>query len=150
MVVPDDTMSIGQLARRSGVATSALRFYEERGLIAAERSDGNQRRYRRSALRRVAVIRAAQTFGLSLTEIGEAMATLPPDRAPSKKDWERLSRAWRERLDRRIEALQGLRDDIGGCIGCGCLSLTACALFNAEDRAAARGPGARYLMGDVR
>ncbi len=145
-----ETISIGELAKRSGVATSALRFYEQRGLLTSERSEGNQRRYRRAALRRVAVIRAAQTFGLTLGEIKQAMDALPADRAPTKRDWERLSTNWRDRLDRRIADLQRLRDDVGGCIGCGCLSLQTCALFNADDRAGVRGPGARWLMGDSR
>lgn len=140
-----DTLTIGELARRSGVATSALRFYEERGLIASERSDGNQRRYQRAMLRRVAVIQAAKALGLSLEEIGEALDQLPAGRTPTKRDWERLSRAWRAALDERIGALSALRDDLTGCIGCGCLSLQRCALLNPGDRVAPTGSGPRYL-----
>jgi MerR family redox-sensitive transcriptional activator SoxR len=141
----DDWVSIGELAQRSGVATSALRFYESRGLIRSERTDGNQRRYRRATLRLVATIRAAQTVGLTLDEIEEALATLPTDQVPDKSDWERLSNGWRDALDRRIARLQALRDDLTGCIGCGCLSLRSCKLVNRDDWAAATGPGARAL-----
>ncbi|MCP3981204.1 MAG: redox-sensitive transcriptional activator SoxR [bacterium] len=138
-------LTIGELAARSGVATSALRFYEELGLIASARTPGNQRRYDRSVLRRVAVIRGAQALGVPLQEIRETLATLPDRRTPTKQDWARLSRAWRARLDERISALKRLRDDLTGCIGCGCLSLRSCGLFNRDDRDAARGPGARRL-----
>jgi len=143
-----DRITIGDLAARSGVATSALRFYEGRGLIAAERTSGNQRVYPRPTLRRVAFIRAAQAVGLSLDEIARALATLPMDRTPVKRDWERLSTAWRDRLDERIAELEQLRDGLTGCIGCGCLSLRTCRLLNREDRAAGKGAGARYLLGD--
>jgi MerR family redox-sensitive transcriptional activator SoxR len=122
-----------------------LRFYEAEGLIYSERTGGNQRRYRRSTLRRVAFVRAAQRVGLTLDEIAEALATLPAGRTPTKSDWARLSRAWRPRLDEQIERLERLRDRLDSCIGCGCLSLRTCALNNPHDEAAARGPGAVYL-----
>lgn len=144
-----DRITIGELAARSGVATSALRFYEERGLITAERTPGNQRVYARPTLRRVAFIRAAQEVGLTLDEIGQALAALPTDRTPMKRDWERLSRAWRRRLDERIAELERLRDTLTGCIGCGCLSLRTCTLLNRADRISMKGPGARYLLGDA-
>lgn len=140
-----DHLTIGQISERSGVPPSALRFYEERGLIFAERTSGNQRRYPRVMLRRIAFIRAAQRVGLSLDQISEALATLPRDRAPNKADWARLSKEWRTELDARIDALQRLRDRLTGCIGCGCLSLTACALNNTADYQARYGPGARAL-----
>ena len=113
-------MTVGEAARRAGVATSALRYYESIGLITSERTTGNQRRFHRSMLRRISVIRAAQGLGLSLDEIAQALSTLPRSGAPTKRDWERLSRAWRSRLDRRIEELAGLRDKLSACIGCGC------------------------------
>jgi MerR family redox-sensitive transcriptional activator SoxR len=139
-------LTIGQLATRSGVSSATLRFYESLGLIAAERTSGNQRRYQRSTLRRVAFIRAAQQVGLTLDEIGQALARLPADRTPNRTDWRRLSNAWRARLDERIREIERLRDDLTSCIGCGCLSLHTCRLLNAGDKAAARGPGARYLV----
>ena len=139
-------ITIGELSGRTGVATSALRFYEERGLITSERTTGNQRRYRRSTIRRVSVIRAAQRCGLSLDEITEAMAILPSDRPARRDDWARMSSAWRERLDERIAALELLRDDLSSCIGCGCLSLARCSLLNPQDSAARLGSGARYLI----
>lgn len=145
-----DWLTIGELAERAGVATSALRFYETKGLIASERTSGNQRRYPRAALRRVALIRAAQEVGLSLEEVGEALETLPHDKTPTKKDWERMSRGWRSRLDTQIAELQALRDDLTDCIGCGCLSLKSCAIFNPGDVIADKGSGARYLLGDER
>jgi MerR family redox-sensitive transcriptional activator SoxR len=138
-------LTIGQVAERSGVATSALRYYEERGLITSERTAGNQRRYAQAMLRRVAFIRSAQRVGLGLDEIEEALATLPSDRAPNKADWARLSRSWRPRIDAQIERLERLRDKLDGCIGCGCLSLRTCALNNPDDQAAPRGPGAVFL-----
>ncbi len=141
-------LTIGEVSRRTGVAPSALRFYERRGLITTERSAGAQRRYRRDVLRRVAFIRVGQRVGLSLREISEALASLPRDRVPTKADWARLSREWREELDGRIELLEGLRDNLSSCIGCGCLSLRSCALYNPEDRARALGSGPRYLLGD--
>jgi MerR family transcriptional regulator, redox-sensitive transcriptional activator SoxR len=144
-----DQLTISQLAARSGVAASALRFYEARGLIASERTSGNQRRYARPMLRRVAFIRAAQRVGLSLDEIAAALAQLPTDRTPTRSDWARLSRSWRHALDARIEDLERLRDSLTSCIGCGCLSLSRCGLLNPDDRIAARGAGARYLKGDT-
>ncbi|ACQ78999.1 transcriptional regulator, MerR family [Beutenbergia cavernae DSM 12333] len=138
-------ISVGELSRRSGVAVSALHFYESRGLIHAERTAGNQRRYHRSTLRRVAFIRISQRVGLSLARIAEALADLPEDRAPTKRDWERLSRHWRSDLDARIEQLQRLRDDLTDCIGCGCLSLGSCALANRADELGQEGPGARRI-----
>jgi MerR family redox-sensitive transcriptional activator SoxR len=138
-------LTIGQLAARSGVATSALRYYEARGLIASERTVGNQRRYRQSTLRRVAFIRSAQRVGLTLEEVEAALATLPEARTPTKADWARLSRSWRPRLEQQIERLERLRDKLDGCIGCGCLSLRTCALNNPDDEVAPRGPGAVFL-----
>jgi MerR family redox-sensitive transcriptional activator SoxR len=143
-------LTIGELADRSGVATSALRFYETKGLIASTRTDGNQRRYPRATLRRVALIRAGQEVGLSLAELANALATLPHDSTPTRADWERLSRSWRQRLDSQISELTALRDELADCIGCGCLSLKSCALFNPGDVASARGTGPRYLLGDSR
>jgi MerR family transcriptional regulator, redox-sensitive transcriptional activator SoxR len=141
-------LTIGQLAERSGVATSALRYYEDRGLIGSERTAGNQRRYPKSVLRRVAFIRSAQRVGLTLEEVEEALSTLPAGRTPTKADWTRLSRSWRPRIDEQIARLERLRDNLDGCIGCGCLSLNTCALYNPDDVAATRGSGPRYLLGD--
>ena len=143
-------LTIGELATRSGVATSALRFYESKGLIRSERTAGNQRRYKRAVLRRVGVIRAAQAVGVTLEELKATMATLPDGRTPNRGDWGKLSSSWRAELDGRIAKLVQLRDDLSDCIGCGCLSLSTCALFNADDRASRSGPGARYLLGDER
>jgi len=143
-------LTIGELARRSGVATSALRFYETKGLIASERTDGNQRRYPRATLRRVSLIRAGQEVGLSLAELAAALERLPHDKTPTKSDWERLSRGWRSLLDGQIEELVALRDELTDCIGCGCLSLNSCAIFNPEDAASGLGTGPRYLLGDSR
>jgi MerR family redox-sensitive transcriptional activator SoxR len=144
----DPWLTIGEVADRAGVAASALRFYEDEGLIDSERTDGGQRRYHRDVLRRVAFIGAAQTVGLSLREIKAAMQTLPRERTPTKADWERLSKSWRPVLDERIAELVRLRDQLTSCIGCGCLSLRSCALYNPGDRAARRGAGPRYLIGD--
>lgn len=143
-----DELSIGQVADRTGVSTSALRFYERRRLIHSTRSAGDQRRYHREVLRRVAFIRIAQRVGLSLEEIGDALALLPQQRTPHLADWERLSTSWRDLLDERIVLLENLRDELTSCIGCGCLSLKACALYNPDDGAARLGPGPRYLLGD--
>jgi MerR family redox-sensitive transcriptional activator SoxR len=148
MTLPGE-ITIGELAARSGLATSALRYYEERGLISSHRTSGNQRRYPRATLRRVSVVQAAQQLGLSLDEIGAALDALPDRRTPNRKDWERLSKRWRHQLDERIAALELLRGRLDGCIGCGCLSLDTCALFNAGDALAARGPGPRILLGDA-
>jgi MerR family transcriptional regulator, redox-sensitive transcriptional activator SoxR len=144
----DDLLPIGEVAARSGVAPSALRFYESLGLIGAERTSGGHRLYPRHQLRRVAFIRIAQRLGLTLDEVADALAVLPPDRAPTRTEWARLSRLWRNRLDDRIARLESLRDDLSGCIGCGCLSLKRCALYNPDDVASTRGPSARYLLGD--
>jgi MerR family redox-sensitive transcriptional activator SoxR len=138
-------LGVGELAERAGVAVSALHYYESRGLIRSQRSAGNQRRYARAELRRVAFIRAAQRLGIGLAEIGEALAALPEQRTPTKADWARLSAHWRERLDARIAALQALRDRLDGCIGCGCLSLRACSLYNPADACAQQGSGAQRL-----
>lgn len=145
MPAESPSLGVGELARRAGVAVSTLHYYESRGLVTAQRSSGNQRRYPRSALRRVAFIRAAQQLGIGLAEIAESLQQLPQQRTPTKADWARLSAAWRHRLDERIAALQALRDKLDGCIGCGCLSLRACALYNPGDACAASGPGAQRL-----
>jgi MerR family redox-sensitive transcriptional activator SoxR len=143
-----DALTIGELARRSGVSASALRFYEQEGLIRAERTDGNQRRYERAMLRRVAFVQAGKAAGIALKQIGAALATLPDDRTPSRRDWERLSKRWRDDLDRRIATLEGLRGRLTTCIGCGCLSIDKCDLLNPDDEAAALGAGAHYLERD--
>ena len=140
-----DELSIGEVAARAGVASSALRYYEEQGLVVASRTPGGARRYPRSVLRRLAFVRAAQNVGLSLGEIREALATLTEGRPPTARDWARLSRTWRDRLDEQIAALERLRDGLTSCIGCGCLSLTRCRLSNPSDAAAAEGAGARWL-----
>jgi MerR family redox-sensitive transcriptional activator SoxR len=140
-----DLLTVGQVAERSGFTTSALRFYEQLGLIAATRTSGNQRRYERNVLRRLAFIRAARNVGLTLDELSTALASLPHERTPTKADWTRLSRLWRERLDEQIAALTSLRDGLDSCIGCGCLSLRRCAISNPADIAATAGPGAGYL-----
>ena len=144
MMVPE--LTVGELAARSGVAVSTLHFYEARGLIASRRPRGNQRRYERSVLRRVAVIRVAQELGLSLAEISAALATLPDNRTPNHLDWIRLSARWRDDLDRRIAQLKKLRNGLSDCIGCGCLSLVTCPLRNPNDRLGQEGPGPRRLM----
>ena len=144
----EQLLSVGEVAERAGLATSAVRFYEAQGLIAARRAESGHRRFRRDVLRRLAFVRVAQRVGLSLEEIAEALATLPEDRAPTKAEWARLSRGWRARLDERIALLEGLRDGLSSCIGCGCLSLRTCALSNPGDWAATLGPGPRYLLGD--
>lgn len=136
------------MAERTGVAPSALRFYESEGLIAAERSDGGQRRYQRDVLRRVSFIKVAQQVGLRLDEIRAALESLPDGRTPNQRDWHRLSASWRPRLEARIGMLERLRDRLDGCIGCGCLSLRACRLLNPGDEAAERGPGPRYILED--
>ena len=140
-----DLLTIGELAARSGLSTSALRFYDSQGLITASRTSGNQRRYQRSVLRRVSFVRSAQRVGLTLEEIKQALATLPDERTPTRADWERLSRQWRDRLDERIRELEALRDKLASCLGCGCLSLDRCALSNPADMAALQGPGAVFL-----
>jgi MerR family transcriptional regulator, redox-sensitive transcriptional activator SoxR len=144
--VTDATLTIGELSVRSGAARSALRYYEKLGLIRAARTGGNQRRYERAELRRVAFIRIAQQVGVSLEEIGAALDELPAGRTPNKSDWARLSARWRGRIDERIALLEGLRDKLDGCIGCGCLSLKRCRLYNPDDRLAATGSGPRILL----
>ncbi|MGH9189106.1 MAG: redox-sensitive transcriptional activator SoxR [Acidimicrobiales bacterium] len=144
----DAELGIGALSERSGVAPSALRFYEAGGLIHAVRSPAGQRRFARETLRRVAFIRVAQQVGLSLEEIRAALASLPENRTPTDKDWQRLSTSWRPRLDAQIRMLERLRDRLDGCIGCGCLSMRHCKLLNPGDQAAERGPGPRYVLDD--
>jgi MerR family redox-sensitive transcriptional activator SoxR len=143
-----ETLTIGELSTRSGVATSALRYYERLGLIRAGRTGGNQRRYERSELRRVAFIRIAAQVGIPLEEIRAALAGLPDARTPTRADWARLSATWRHRLDERIHLLEGLRDNLSSCIGCGCLSLKSCPLSNPDDVAGRTGTGPRYLLDD--
>lgn len=138
-------MTPGELALRAGVAISALHFYERQGLISSRRTSGNQRRYARDTLRRVAFIRMSQRLGIPLARVREALASLPTDRVPTSRDWARLSAGWREDLDERILHLQRLRDNLADCIGCGCLSLRSCALSNPEDVLAGQGPGASRL-----
>jgi MerR family transcriptional regulator, redox-sensitive transcriptional activator SoxR len=141
-------LTIGEVAGRSGVAASALRYYEERGMIKGERTAAGHRRYRRSVVRRVAFIVFAQRVGLTLEEIGDELAKLPNDRTPTRCDWAKLSGPWQERIDARIAELERLRAGLAECIGCGCLSLDRCRLANPDDRAGRRGPGPRYWMGD--
>ena len=143
-----DLLTIGEVARRSGVAASALRFYEERGLIASERAGSGHRRYPRAVLRRIAFIVFAQRIGLALDEIGAELAKLPPERAPTRRDWSRLARAWSSRIDQRIAELERLKVGLTECIGCGCLSLDRCKLANPGDRAARLGPGPRAWVDD--
>ena len=143
-----ELMTIGEVARRSGIAASALRFYDERGLISSERAGSGHRRYPRPALRRIAFIVFAQRVGLTLDEIGEELAKLPPHRAPNRRDWSRLSGEWTARIDQRIAELERLKVGLTECIGCGCLSLERCKLSNPGDRAARLGPGPRYWVGD--
>jgi MerR family redox-sensitive transcriptional activator SoxR len=144
----DDRITIGALAARSGVPASAIRYYDALGLLPSGRTAGGHRVFPRHALRRLSLIRIAQRLGLSLEEIAEALAGLPVERAPTKADWARLSRAWRVRLEARIDELESLRDDLTGCIGCGCLSLATCRLYNPQDAAAGAGAGPRFLLGD--
>jgi MerR family redox-sensitive transcriptional activator SoxR len=143
----DFVLTISQVSRRSGVASSALRFYEERGLIASQRAGSGHRRYPRSVLRRIAFIVFAQRIGLTLEEIGEELAKLPADRIPTRRDWERLSGKWTNRIDQRIAELKRLRAGLAQCIGCGCLSIDKCELANPADRAGRKGPGPRYWLG---
>jgi MerR family transcriptional regulator, redox-sensitive transcriptional activator SoxR len=145
-----ELLTIGEVARRSGVAASALRFYEERGLIVSERAGSGHRRYQRPVLRRVAFVVFAQRVGLTLEEIGAELAKLPGDHAPTRADWARLSGTWTARIDNRIAELQRLKAGLTECIGCGCLSLDRCQLSNPGDRAAGGGPGPRYWIGDAR
>ncbi|BCY15525.1 redox-sensitive transcriptional activator SoxR [Actinoplanes sp. L3-i22] len=141
-----ETLTIGEMAARSGVAPSALRYYEREGLLHAARTGGNQRRYERADLRRIAFIKIAQQVGVSLDEIRGALAELPENRTPTKADWSRLSSHWRHRLDERIHMMERLRDQLTGCIGCGCLSLQRCSLINPRDRLASRGTGPQMIL----
>jgi MerR family transcriptional regulator, redox-sensitive transcriptional activator SoxR len=145
-----DVLTIGEVVERSGFAASALRYYEREGLIAATRTGGQQRRYERSVLRRLAFIRAARNIGLGLEEVRAALDQLPASRTPTRADWSKMSRSWRGRLDEQIEALQRLRDGLDSCIGCGCLSLQKCRLSNPGDIAAGAGPGAAFLPRPLR
>jgi MerR family redox-sensitive transcriptional activator SoxR len=150
MLKTTDLLTVSEVSRRSGFAASALRFYEDEGLIHATRTSGNQRRYERNVLRRLAFIRAARNIGLTLDEISDALHTLPDRRTPTRADWARLSKAWTERLDEQIAALTRLRQGLDSCIGCGCLSLKHCAMQNPGDLAAPAGPGAVYLPRSLR
>lgn len=141
-----DLLTIGEVSARSGVASSALRFYEDQRLVPAQRSAAGHRRYPRSVLRRIAFIQAAQNVGLSLAEIRGALDSLPTSRTPNRADWERLARGWRRRIDDRLSELERLRDNLTSCIGCGCLSLQRCRLYNPGDVANDDGSGARYLL----
>ncbi|MBB5873005.1 MerR family redox-sensitive transcriptional activator SoxR [Allocatelliglobosispora scoriae] len=143
-----ERLTIGELAARSGLAPSALRYYEEQGLIAAERTSGGQRRYARNVLRRIAFVRAAQRVGLTLEEARVALDRLPSERAPHAGEWARVATTWQHRIDEQIAELLTLRENLSGCIGCGCLSLRTCRIYNPDDAARAGGPGARYLLGD--
>jgi MerR family redox-sensitive transcriptional activator SoxR len=143
-----DGMTIGALADRTGLAVSAIRYYEAQGLIAPWRNAGGQRRFERADLRRLSFVMIAQQFGFTLPQIKAELDLLPGGRTPTKADWARISGGFRDSLDQRIEALTRLRDNLDGCIGCGCLSLPSCALYNAADKAAQKGAGPRYLMGD--
>lgn len=142
----DDLLAIGEVAARSGVASSALRYYETLGLITSIRASGDRRRYRRSVLRRIAVIKAAQQVGLSLEDVAIAFVDLAPEAAPTKRDWRRMAARWKPLLERRIEDLQRVRDNLDNCIGCGCLSMQQCTLYNPHDELAAVGPGPRRLF----
>jgi MerR family transcriptional regulator, redox-sensitive transcriptional activator SoxR len=143
----ETVLTIGEIARRSGVAASALRFYEEKGLIASERAGAGHRRYPRAVLRRIAVIVFGQRIGLTLDEIGEELAKLPEGRAPTRADWSLLSSTWATRIDQRIAELQRLKSGMTQCIGCGCLSIDKCRYANPADKAARKGPGPRYWLG---
>ncbi len=142
-------LAIGALAKRTGLAVSAIRYYEAKGLIAPWRNAGGQRRYQRADIRRLSFVMIAQQFGLTLPEIRDVLSGLPGNRTPTPKDWQKISIDLRSHLDQRIETLTRLRDNLDGCIGCGCLSLPKCALYNPDDRARSYGSGPRYLMGDA-
>lgn len=143
-----DRLSIGQLAGRTGLSVSAIRYYETQGLVTSERNAGGQRRFLRSDIRRLSFVRIAQQFGFTIDQIRAQLQTLPQERTPNKADWARISRGFRKELDAKIETLSRLRDLLDGCIGCGCLSLRTCALYNPNDRARRHGVGPRYLLGD--
>ncbi|MEP2533215.1 redox-sensitive transcriptional activator SoxR [Shimia sp.] len=141
-------LTIGDISERTGLAPSAIRFYEEQGLVHPFRTDSGQRRFDRADIRRLSFVMISQNLGFSIAEIREALATLPEHRTPTKRDWERISARFRHHLDARIAQMTALREKLDGCIGCGCLSLKTCRLYNADDRAHARGKGPRYLLGD--
>ncbi len=143
-----DLLAIGAISQRSGMAVSALRFYESQGLLPSVRSEGGHRLFARASLRRIAFIRAAQSVGLALPQIQAALSSLPEHRTPTPQDWQSLSQAWLPALDAQIQTLQRLREQLTSCIGCGCLSLKNCPLYNAQDTAGQRGPGPRYWLGD--
>ncbi|ALE07095.1 hypothetical protein AL755_19165 [Arthrobacter sp. ERGS1:01] len=144
-IAPNELLTIGELARRAGVSVPTVRYYEERGLIRSQRTAGNKRLFPRHVLRRLALVAAGQRVGLTLAEIANALAELPADRAPSQRDWTRLSTGWSELVARRIRQLEVLQESLDSCIGCGCLSLGKCTLFNPGDEAAAEGPGSRWV-----
>lgn len=146
--VSGELLSVGEVADRCGIATSAVRYYDDRGLISSTRTSGGQRRFNRDTIRRIAFISAAQAVGRSLDEVADALATLPEQRTPTHADWNRVATSWRPRLDEQIDRLIALRDQLDACIGCGCLSLERCAMYNPTDVAARLGSGPRYLMGD--
>ena len=146
---PSNEMTVGEVADRAGVAISALHFYERQGLISSSRTTGNQRRYARETLRRIAIIRVGQRVGIPLRTIGEALASLPDERTPTREDWIRLSATWRADLDKRIQLLVSLRDNLDDCIGCGCLSIDRCALRNPNDRLGRHGSGPRRLLRNI-
>lgn len=153
MSEPDDpspaVFSVGEIAERCGIAASAVRYYDDRGLIESIRTPGGQRRFQRDTIRRIAFITAAQAVGRSLDEVADALASLPDERTPTHADWNRVASAWRPRLDEQIDRLVALRDQLDACIGCGCLSLERCAMYNPSDVAARLGPGPRYLLGET-
>ena len=141
-------LSIGQVAERTGLSVSAIRFYEAQGLVHPDRNVGGQRRFQRADIRRLSFVLIAQQLGFSISQIKEQLASLPDERTPTRKDWNRLSRGFRSHLDAQIQLLENTRERLDGCIGCGCLSLSNCALYNPEDKAWKHGPGPRYIMGD--
>lgn len=143
---PTDLLTVGEVARRAGIATSAVRFYEDQGLISSVRTAGNQRRYPRYVLRRIGIITAARRFGIPLTEVAQVFDSLPENRMPGKTDWRRISKRWHERLEVRRRELERLEEELVGCIGCGCLSLNTCRVLNPDDQLSSEGPGARRLQ----
>lgn len=143
---PIDMLTVGEVAHRSGIATSAVRFYEDQGLISSVRTAGNQRRYPRHVLRRISIILAARRFGITLAEVAEVFEGLPDNRMPSKRDWTRISRRWHAQLEARRREIEKLEDELTGCIGCGCLSLATCRIVNPEDELSELGPGPRRLI----
>lgn len=150
VTTPNALLTIGEVAHRAGVSVATLRYYEQRGLLTSTRTGGNQRRYPRWVLRRLAFVTAAQRVGLDLAQVRTALDTLPSDRAPTQQDWTRLAEPWRRQVAERVRELQALQDTLDGCLGCGCLSLTRCALFNTDDEAAAEGGGSRWLRDATR